>query len=510
MLESYVKLILQARVYDVARETPLDYAPKISERLNNTIWLKREDLQPVFSYKLRGAYNLMVNLSEQERKRGVIAASAGNHAQGVALSARELGIQSLIVMPRTTPDIKVEAVRRLGSNIHLHGDSYDDASEYALAHAVHTGMTYVPPFDHPLIIAGQGTVARELVNQHHGRIDAVFVPVGGGGLIAGVAVYLKYLFPHIRIIGVEPDEAPSMSVSLKAGKRVRLDSVGIFADGAAVKEVGRAPFEICKHVVDEMITVTTDEICASVRDIFESTRAVAEPAGALALAGLKQYVRHHNLEGANLIAIVSGANVNFDRLRHIAELAALGAHQEALIGVTLPERPGSFRLFCKALGNRGLTEFNYRFSPNSDARVFAGVSLKGGILEKDALIQELLAQDYPVVDLSHNNVAKQHVRYMIGGQADVPHEHLFRIEFPVRAGALLDFLTRLEDRWNISLFHYRNHGAAYGRVFMGIQLPGKAYDDFLGFLNELGLIYFEETGNPAAHLFLQRGDVVAA
>ncbi len=496
-------MILQARVYDVARETPLDYAPELSQRLGNRVWLKREDLQPVFSYKLRGAYNLMSSLSEQQRKHGVIAASAGNHAQGVALSAQKLGIRAVIVMPKTTPEIKVVAVRRLGAEIVLQGNTYDDANEHALQVAQHQSLIFIPPYDHPLVIAGQGTVAMEILHQHRGDPSMIFVPVGGGGLIAGIAVYCKSLSPAIRIIGVEPDEAPCMQRALQAGKRVVLDQVGIFADGAAVRQVGKEPFRIARKYVDDVLVVSTDEICAAVKDTFEDTRSIPEPAGALAVAGLKQYVARKRLKNKDLVAIFSGANVNFDRLRHIAELAELGEQREALLGVTIPERPGSFRGFCHALGARAITEFNYRYSDPKEAHVFAGVQLRQGVAEKNALIKNLRAKGYRVVDMSSDEVAKMHVRYMVGGHAGlVDNELLYRFEFPERPGALLRFLTQMGDRWNISLFHYRNHGAAYGRVLMGIQVKDEERAAFQSFLDELGLNYGEEPNNPAYKLFL--------
>jgi len=503
MLSHYVKLILTARVYDVARKTPLDPAPELSRRLGNRVWIKREDLQPVFSYKLRGAYNLMYHLTPAERARGVVAASAGNHAQGVALAAQRLGIAALIVMPKTTPEIKIAAVRRLGAEIVLHGNTYDDASEHAHRLQSERGLCFVHPYDHPLVIAGQGTVGKEILEQRAGDLDIIFVPVGGGGLIAGVAAYVKHLLPDIRVIGVECDEAPSMKRALETGERIVLDRIGTFADGAAVRQVGEEPFRIARACVDEVLEVSVDEICSAVKDTFEDTRAIAEPAGALALAGLKQYVARERVSSQDLVAIFSGANVNFDRLRHIAELAALGEHREALLGVTIPERPGSFRTFCHALGPRAITEFNYRYADDQEAHVFTGVQLRGGVAEKNALIAALSDKGYRVADLSNNDMAKLHVRYMVGGPAGrLRDERLFRFEFPERPGALLHFLTQLDDRWNISLFHYRNHGAAYGRVLMGIQVPAAHAAAFQGFLDGLGLVHLEETGNPAYAMFL--------
>ena len=505
MIDEYVKLILTARVYDVAKKTPLDLAPELSRRLDNTVWLKREDLQPVFSYKLRGAYNLMSHLSPAERQRGVIAASAGNHAQGVALAAQRLDLRAIIVMPKTTPEIKVAAVRRLGAEIVLHGNTYDDACEHAHRLEEERGLCFVHPYDHPLVIAGQGTVGKEILEQHSGDLHAIFVPVGGGGLIAGIAAYVKQLIPAIKIIGVESDEAPSMREALKAGERITLEHIGIFADGAAVRQVGAEPFRIAQKFVDDVLLVTNDEICAAVKDTFEDTRSIPEPAGALALAGLKQYVTGAKLSGRNLVAIFSGANVNFDRLRHIAELAELGEQREALLGVTIPEHPGSFRAFCHALGARSITEFNYRYADLRDAQVFAGIQLRHGVTEKNALIASLQEKGYPVADLSNNDMAKVHIRYMVGGRAGpIANEILFRFEFPERPGALLHFLTELGDRWNISLFHYRNHGAAYGRVLVGIQVPERERKGFDAFLNGLGLVHAEETENPAYAMFLRQ------
>jgi len=503
MLDNYVKMILRAPVYDVARETPLDEAPAISRRLGNRVWLKREDMQPVFSYKIRGAYNLMAALGSAERERGVIAASAGNHAQGVALAARVLGTRATIVMPKTTPEIKVASVRRLGADIVLHGNTYDEASEHAHKLAAARGLTYVPPYDHPLIIAGQGTVAMEILRQHNRPLEAIFVPVGGGGLIAGIAAYVKALVPETRIIGVEPAEAASMKRALEAGERVVLERIGIFADGAAVRQVGAETFAIARRLVDEVLTVSIDDICAAVKDIFEDTRAIAEPAGALALAGLKQYVAREKLRDAELVAILSGANVNFDRLRHIAELAELGEQREVLIGATIPERPGSFREFCHALGPRLITEFNYRYADARAATVFAGVQVRDRDAERRVLIDNLREKGYAPIDLTEDEVAKMHVRFMVGGHGgQISDERLLRFEFPERPGALLRFLTHLGGRWNISLFHYRNHGAAYGRVLMGIQVPEAELGALRELLAALDMRYEDETDNPAYRLFL--------
>jgi threonine dehydratase len=504
-MEDYKKMIADAskRVYEVARKTSLDFAPEVSSRHGNNIWLKREDQQPVFSYKLRGAYNLMASLSVQEKQKGVIAASAGNHAQGVALAGKKLGIQAVIVMPKTTPEIKVTAVKRLGAEVVLHGNTYDDAKDYAMGIAKDEGKAYIPPYDHPIVIAGQATVAVEILEQHPTQPDIIFVPVGGGGLIAGVVAHLQDVAPDITIIGVEPDEAPCMHAALTAGELVELEHIGIFADGAAVRQAGEEPFRLVKDVVDEILLVNIDEICAAVKDIFEDTRSIPEPAGALALAGLKQYVAREGIKDKELVAIFSGANVNFDRLRHIAELAALGENREALIGTTIPEKPGSFLEYCRDLGPRLITEFNYRYGDSKTAHVFAGLQLRHGAKEKDSLIGSLKDKGYEVVDLSSDEVAKMHVRYMVGGHAtQAENELLYRFEFPERSGALLHFLGQMGERWNISLFHYRNHGAAYGRVLMGIQVPVEERPEFQEFLDDLGMQYWDESGNAAYEMFL--------
>ena len=504
-MQDYKKMIDDAcgRVYEVARKTSLDFAPEVSSRHGNNIWLKREDQQPVFSYKLRGAYNLMASLSESERKKGVIAASAGNHAQGVALAGDKLGIDAVIVMPKTTPEIKVTAVKRLGAEVVLHGNNYDEAKDYAMEVAKQEGKAYIPPYDHPVVIAGQATVAVEILDQHPTQPDIIFVPVGGGGLIAGIVAHLQDVAPEITIIGVEPDEAPCMHAALAAGELVELEHIGIFADGAAVRQAGEEPFRIIRDVVDEILLVNVDEICAAVKDIFEDTRSIPEPAGALALAGLKQYVARENIKDKELVAIFSGANVNFDRLRHIAELSALGENREALIGTTIPEKPGSFLKYCYDLGPRQITEFNYRYGDAKTAHIFAGVQLRHGAEEKQGLIDSLKDKGYEVVDLSGDEVAKMHVRYMVGGHAaQAENELLYRFEFPERSGALLHFLGQMGERWNISLFHYRNHGAAYGRVLMGIQVPAEERPEFQEFLDGLGMQYWDESGNAAYEMFL--------
>ena len=503
MPRDYVERILKARVYDIARESPLDPAPRLSRRLDNNVLLKREDLQQVFSFKVRGAYNKICSLSAEDRARGVIASSAGNHAQGVALAARQLGVTALIVMPKTTPRIKVDAVRDLGAEVILHGSSYDDAREHADELAGERGMVVVPPFDDREVIAGQGTVALEILRQHGPDIHAIFVAVGGGGLIAGISAYVKSLWPHIRIIGVEPEDAPSMHHSLEAGERVVLEHVGIFADGVAVKQVGAEPFRIARQCVDEVLLVSTDEICAAIKDIFEDTRSIAEPAGALGVAGLKRYVEREATVGATLVAVDSGANVNFDRLRHIAERAELGERREALLAVTIPERPGSLQEFCHAIGARSITEFNYRYAGVGDAHIFVGVELRDVESDRDALIRGLADRGYPVVDMTDNEMAKIHIRYMVGGRSgSVGEELLYRLNFPERPGALLRFLTHMGEHWNISLFHYRNHGADFGRVLIGVQVPSDETAAFQSFLSDMGYDYVEESANPAYELFL--------
>jgi len=503
MLTTYVKKILQARVYEVANKTRLDYAVTLSRYLHNHVWIKREDMQPVFSFKIRGAYNKIAKLPKELLVRGVIAASAGNHAQGVALSAAQLQIPALIVMPKTTPEIKVTSVRNRGAEVILHGTTYDDASKYALQWAQQRSLTYIHPYDDVEVIAGQGTIGMEILQQHPGDLEAIFVPVGGGGLIAGIAAFVKYLRPEIKIIGVEPEDAPSMYAALQANQRVELDQVGIFADGVAVRQVGKLTFEIARDYVDEVLLVTTDEICAAIKDIFDDTRTITEPAGALALAGLKQYTTRQQCEGRHLVTIASGANMNFDRLGYVTERTEIGKQREALMAVTIPEQPGSFRAFCHAIGPHVITEFNYRYADQREAHVFVGIRLTEGFAEKDRLIAKLREQNYGVVDLTDNEMAKSHIRHLVGGHArPVSHERLYRFEFPERPGALLHFLTRLGPRWNISLFHYRNHGAAYGKVLMGIQVPDIEMDNFRNLLTKLGYPHWEETANLAYQLFL--------
>jgi len=494
--------ILTSRVYDVARETPLDPAPGLSHRLGNRVLLKREDLQPVFSFKLRGAYNKIAHLSDRERARGIITASAGNHSQGVAFSARKLGLRAVIVMPQTTPRIKVDAVRGMGAEVVLSGDTYGDAKAHCDTLVADTGMTFIHPFDDPLVIAGQGTIGAEILRHSQERLSAVFVPVGGGGLIAGIAGYIKALRPDVKVIGVEPFEADAMYRSLQAGHRVHLDHVGIFADGVAVREVGELTFELARETVDEVVRVSNDEVCAAIKDIFDDTRTIMEPAGALAAAGLKTWVEREGARGQALAAVLSGANMNFDRLRFVAERAELGEAREALIAVTIPERKGAFREFCGAIGRRVVTEFNYRLSGRQQAHIFVGFATQSR-QDADALIAQLRGSGYETVDLTDNEMAKLHVRHMVGGHApDVQHERLCRFEFPERPGALGDFLEALAGRWNISLFHYRNHGSDFGRVLAGLEVEDGDLAAFRSFLDGLGYEYAIESDNPAYRFFL--------
>ncbi len=499
----YVELIGKARVYDVADKTPLERANNLSSRLRNTILMKREDLQPVFSFKLRGAYNKIASLPDDVVANGVICASAGNHAQGVALAAQRRNVRAVIVMPVTTPRIKVDAVRRHAGEVVLHGDNFDDAYAHARKLETAQGLVFIHPFDDPLVIAGQGTIAAEILEQARESIDAIFVPIGGGGLIAGIAVYTKAMNPDIRIIGVEPDDSSAMRQSLDAGAPVTLDHVGIFADGVAVRRVGDETFRLCRDYVDEVVVVDTDQACAAIRDIFEETRSIVEPAGGLALAGAKKYIAENNLSGKTLVTISCGANVNFDRLRHIAERAAVGEQQEMLLAAEIPEVPGSFRRFCEAIGRRGITEFNYRYSDDNNAHVFAGVQLDHGLEERRELLATLKNAGYRVVDLSDDEMAKLHIRHMVGGRSPhVSNERLFRFEFPERPGALLDFLDAIGTDWNISLFHYRNHGSDYGRILAGIDVPGSETEELEAHLAKLGYPHFEESDNPAYAMFL--------
>ena len=502
-VHDYIKKILGARVYDVAVESPLDPMPRLSQRLGAQVLLKREDLQPVFSFKIRGAYNKMASLGADALARGVICASAGNHAQGVALAAKRLGVTAVIVMPRTTPAIKVEGVKSRGGQVVLHGDAFDEAYAYAKTLEAEQGLTFIHPYDDPDVIAGQGTIGLEILRQHGAPIEAVFVPVGGGGLAAGVATFVKFMRPETKVIGVEPADAASMKAAIEADERVILDSVGLFADGVAVRQAGEETFRLCRQYLDEVITVDTDAICAAVKDVFDDTRAMSEPSGALALAGLKEYAARGGLGAGSLVAINSGANLNFDRLRHIAERAEIGERREALLAVTIPERAGSYRAFIRALGRRAITEFNYRYAPGAEAQIFVGVQLSGGRPEKEALVEELRRLGYAVTDLTDNEVAKLHVRYMVGGRVTgLADERLLRFEFPERPGALLKFLDSLGVTWNISLFHYRNHGADYGRVLAGIQVPESERGRFAAALAELGYEHVDETDNAAYRLFL--------
>jgi threonine dehydratase len=502
MTTNYKERIEHSHVYDVAKNTPLEFQANLSARIHNRVLLKREDMQPVFSFKLRGAYNKMAHLSANALNRGVICASAGNHAQGVALSAQKLNCRAVIVMPTTTPAIKVNAVKARGAEVVLFGDSYSDAYVHALALEQSQGLTFVHPYDDPDVIAGQGTIAMEILNSHPEPIDAIFCCVGGGGLLAGIAAYIKAVRPEIKVIGVEAKDSEAMTESLKLGHRVVLDQVGLFADGAAVKQVGEHTFTLAQQFVDEMIVVDNDAICAAIKDVFEDTRSILEPAGALAVAGLKEYAERHQLTGKTLIATASGANMNFDRLRFIAERAELGEKREAVLAVTIPEKPGAFKTFCRILGNRNITEFNYRFADPTEAHIFVGVAMTNPA-ESVALVRDLNAQGLPALDLSENEMAKLHLRHLVGGRApQAEHEVVYRFEFPEKPGALMKFLDTMGHDWNISLFHYRNHGADFGRVLVGMQVPPNEQADFSAFLQNLGYPYWDETQNPAYRLFL--------
>lgn len=502
MKNKLIEKILKARVYDVARETPLEHARSLSRRFENIIYLKREDLQPVFSFKLRGAFNCMQNLSDEAKARGVITASAGNHAQGVAYAGRHLGLPTTIVMPTITPEIKVNNVRAFGGNAVLVGNTFDEAYAHAMELSEREGLTFVHPFDDLDVIAGQGTIGMEITRQHPDKLDAIFVCVGGGGLIAGIGAWMKYLSPETKVIGIEHEEAPSMTTAIKAGERVMLDQIGTFADGAAVKIAGENTFAIAKDVVDEMITVSTDETCAAIKDVFEDTRTLLEPAGALGVAGMKKYIERTGSKNQKFVAISSGANINFDRLRHVAERAELGERREALFAITIPEQPGSFRKFCETIGNRAITEFNYRYSDQHKAQVFVGAKVTDDE-EKDELLKQLSDTGTTVLDLTDNELAKVHMRFMGGGHApDLNDEVLFRFRFPERPGALLHFLENMNG-WNISLFHYRNHGSDFGRVLIGMQVPDSERSEFNELLEKLGYEYNEETQNPVYQHFLR-------
>jgi len=501
-LSELLRETLTSRVYEVARETPLEFAPRLSRRWDNNIWLKREDQQPVFSFKLRGAYNKISKLPKAERELGVIAASAGNHAQGVALAAQKMGLKAVIVMPRTTPEIKVSAVKSMNAEVILFGDHYSEAEQHASELVAKTGMTFIHPFDDPLVIAGQGTIADEILRQHPQGLSAIFVPIGGGGLIAGIAAYVKCLQPEIKIIGVQPKDTDAMYQSVAAGRRVTLDHIGIFVDGVAVRTVGRYTFSIVRNTVDEILRVDNDEICAAIKDVFDDTRAIVEPAGALGVAGLKAYTERTGKRGADFVALLSGANMNFDRLRFVAERSEVGEFREALFGVTIPERPGAFRQFCSALGPRVITEFNYRLNSRSKAEIFVGMSIRS---REDAMdVQSrLIALGYETADLTGSEMAKLHVRHMVGGHAlGVQRERLCRFEFPERPGALLQFLDTLGGRWNISLFHYRNHGSDAGRVLAAFEVPESDDAAFEGFLADLGYFYQVADGDEAYRRFL--------
>jgi len=503
MPENYLKRILDARIYDLAVETPLDYVPLISSRVNNNVLLKREDLQPVFSFKLRGAYNKLRKLSDAQRSAGVVAASAGNHAQGLALAAQHMGVEATIVMPQTTPAIKVDAVRRRGANVMLVGDAYDDAAVYAKQLVADKGMTYIAPFDDPDIIAGQGTVAMEILRQHPGDIEAIFIPVGGGGLCAGMAAYIKMVRPQIKVFAVEAQDSACLKAAMDAGSRVVLDHVGIFAEGVAVAQIGEETFRVLRDTVDGVITANTDEMCAAIKDIFEDTRSIAEPAGALSLAGLKKYVSEHGVSDKTLIAIDSGANTNFDRLRYISERTETGEKREAVFAVTIPETAGSYKKFCQVIGKRSISEFNYRYAHNADAHIFVGMQISPDNNDREEIVNTLEAEGYAVMDMTDNEMAKLHIRHMVGGRApQVNDEIVYRFEFPERPGALLEFLTKLAGRWNISMFHYRNHGAAFGRVLVGLQVPSHDRAALESVLDELQYNYWDESDNEAYKLFL--------
>jgi len=499
---NYLVQILTARVYDVAKETPLEYAPNLSSRLNNQLLLKREDMQSVFSFKLRGAYNKMANLSPEELTLGVIAASAGNHAQGVALAANRLGTRAIIVMPTTTPDVKVNAVKARGGEVLLNGDTYDDAYSYARQLEVEKGLTFIHPFDDPYVIAGQGTIGMEILRQYQQPIHAIFVAIGGGGLISGIAAYIKELRPDIKIIGVEPVDADAMSQSLKAGHRVRLSHVGLFADGVAVKEVGTETFRLCQQYVDEIILVDTDDTCAAIKDVFEDTRSILEPAGALAIAGAKAYIEREQITDKTLVAVACGANMNFDRLRFVAERAEFGERREAIYAVTIPEEPGSLRKFCECLGKRNLTEFSYRIADEEEAHIFVGVQIKN---RADAAQMAVGFENcgFKSLDLTDDELTKLHLRHMVGGRSALAHhELLYRFEFPERPGALMKFVGSMSPNWNISMFHYRNNGADYGRIVVGMQVPPNEMEAWQAFLDGLGYCYWDENKNPAYKLFL--------
>ncbi|NJL65614.1 MAG: threonine ammonia-lyase, biosynthetic [Richelia sp. RM2_1_2] len=502
MLCDYLVQILTARVYDVAQESPLEIAPLLSKRLKNNLLLKREDMQSVFSFKLRGAYNKMANLTPEILQQGVIAASAGNHAQGVALAASKLGTRAIIVMPKTTPQVKIDAVKARGGEVVLHGDTYDDACGYARELGKEKNLTFIHPFDDPEVIAGQGTIGMEILRQYQKPIHAIFVAIGGGGLISGIAAYVKRLRPEIKIIGVEPIDADAMYQSLQAGHRVRLSQVGLFADGVAVREVGEETFRLCQQYVDEIIRVSTDDTCAAIKDVFQDTRSIVEPAGALAIAGAKAYVEREGIENQTLIAIACGANMNFDRLRFVAERAEFGERREAIFAVTIPEKPGSLHKFCKCIGKRNLTEFNYRIASEKEAQIFVGVQIQNHA-DGVKIAQTISNCGFPIIDLTDDELTKMHLRHMVGGRSPLAdNELLYRFEFPERPGALMQFVGSMSPNWNISLFHYRNNGSDYGRIVVGMQVPPQEMQEWQAFLDTLGYQYWDENKNPAYKLFL--------
>ena len=502
MPDQYLKRILTARVYDVAVESPLEPAPMLSERTGNTVLLKREDMQEVFSFKLRGAYNKMAHLSPEQRARGVIAASAGNHAQGVALSAQVLGCRAVIVMPVTTPQVKLDAVRARGAEVVLHGDSYSDAYARALELQSAEDLSFVHPFDDPDVIAGQGTIAMEILRQHQAPIHAIFVAIGGGGLASGIGAYVKQVRPEIKLIGVQTNDSDAMARSLKAGRRVELHDVGLFSDGTAVRKVGEETYRLCKAYLDEIVLVDTDAICAAIKDVFQDTRSILEPAGALAIAGMKSYVEREGLQGETLVAVACGANMNFDRLRFVSERAEVGEQREAVFAVTIPEERGSFRRFCALVGGRNVTEFNYRIADPNNAHVFVGMQIAEGD-DPAEIARRFGAAGFAALDLTHDELAKLHLRHLVGGHSPLArNELLYRFEFPERPGALMRFLSSMSPNWNISLFHYRNHGADYGRILVGIQVPPDEMKDFRGFLGSIGYPHWDESKHPAYKLFL--------
>jgi threonine dehydratase len=501
-MPDYLERILTARVYDVAQETPLDYAPNLSARLNNQLLLKREDMQSVFSFKLRGAYNKMVQLPPDVLAQGAIAASAGNHAQGVALAAQHLGTRAIIVMPVTTPQVKIDAVRARGAEVVLHGDTFDEAYTHARQLEAEKGLIFIHPFNDPDVIAGQGTIGMELLRQHQKPIHAIFVAIGGGGLISGIAAYVKRLRPEIKIIGVEPVDADAMYQSLKAGHRVRLPQVGLFADGVAVREVGEETFRLCQQYVDDIILVETDDICAAIKDVFEDTRSILEPAGALAIAAAKAYVEREQIQGETLIAVACGANMNFDRLRFVAERAELGERREAIFAVTIPEERGSLRKFCECIDKRNLTEFNYRIADETAAHIFVGVQIENRA-DAARMVETFESKGFSTIDLTDDELTKLHLRHMVGGRSPLAHhELLYRFEFPERPGALMKFVGSMHPNWNISMFHYRNNGADYGRIVVGMQVPPHEMEEWQTFLDTLGYRYWDESQNLAYKLFL--------